>query len=65
MFPGITMEEILESYGVYFIKYAMDIGYDCMLRALGYDVLSFIENMDTVHALLAVSYRNIVPPSFR
>ena len=59
------MDVALELYGRYFVKYAMDMGYDTMLRALGPDVRCFIENIDTVHTLLAISYHNIVPPIFR
>lgn len=36
-----------------------------MLEALGPNIRSFIENLDTVHTLLAVSYKGITPPMFR
>lgn len=61
----IGLDLALEAYGVYFIKYAIDMGYDSLLRSLGPDVRCFIENLDTVHTLLALSYHNIVPPIFR
>lgn len=55
----------MEAYGVYFIKYTVDMGYDLMLLSLGPDIRCFIENLDTVHTLLALSYKNIIPPIFR
>ncbi|ELT99978.1 hypothetical protein CAPTEDRAFT_136948, partial [Capitella teleta] len=62
---GLSLEGTLEAYGVYFIKYTVDMGYDLMLLSLGPDIRCFIENLDTVHTLLALSYKNIIPPIFR
>ena len=36
-----------------------------MLRTLGSDFQSFIQNLDSLHALLAMSYTQLVAPSFR
>ena len=65
MFADLSFDATCQAYGEYFIKYCLDIGYASMLRALGQNTRAFIQNLDTVHTLLAVSYKNIVPPIFR
>ena len=59
------METVLEVFGEYFLKYCMEHGYDKMLRTLGNNFYTFIQNLDSLHALLAMSYTNINAPSFR
>uniref|UniRef100_A0A8C8SLD2 guanylate cyclase n=1 Tax=Pelusios castaneus TaxID=367368 RepID=A0A8C8SLD2_9SAUR len=40
-------------------------GYDRMLRTLGGTLTEFIENLDTLHSYLALSYQEMNAPSFR
>ena len=56
---------VLEIFGEYFLQYCLRHGYDKMLKTLGGNFKSFIQNLDSLHALLALTYKNIVAPSFR
>lgn len=58
------MEHVLDVFGEYFLKYAMSNGYDKMIRTLGNDFGSFVYNLDSLHTLLAMTYKEIRPPSF-
>ncbi|KAJ8301515.1 hypothetical protein KUTeg_020502 [Tegillarca granosa] len=62
---GAPLATVLEIFGEYFLQYCLRHGYDKMLRTLGEDFQAFIQNLDSLHALLAMSYKNIEAPSFR
>jgi hypothetical protein len=59
------VEAVLEIFGEYFLEYCMRHGYDKMMKTLGEDFASFVQNLDSFHALLSMSYENIDAPSFR
>ncbi|XP_046569189.1 guanylate cyclase soluble subunit beta-2-like [Haliotis rubra] len=61
----LSLEAVLEVFGDYFVIYCLRHGYDKMLKTLGGDMKSFIQNLDSLHSLLALSYKNIEAPSFR
>ncbi|ESO86153.1 hypothetical protein LOTGIDRAFT_129572, partial [Lottia gigantea] len=61
----LPLTTVLEVFGDYFLTYCLRHGYDKMLRTLGSDMWNFIQNLDSLHSLLALSYKNITPPSFR
>ncbi|XP_046380373.2 guanylate cyclase soluble subunit beta-2-like [Haliotis rufescens] len=61
----LSLEAVLEVFGDYFVSYCLRHGYDKMLKTLGGDMKSFIQNLDSLHSLLAFSYKNIEAPSFR
>ena len=62
---GVELPVVLEIFGEYFLQYCLRHGYDKMLKTLGGNFKSFIQNLDSLHALLALTYKNIVAPSFR
>ena len=62
---GVDLPAVLEIFGDYFLQYCLRHGYDKMLKTLGGNFKSFIQNLDSLHALLALTYKNIVAPSFR
>ncbi|XP_055958230.1 guanylate cyclase soluble subunit beta-1 [Patella vulgata] len=62
---NLPLTAVLEVFGDYFLIYCLRHGYDKMLKTLGSDMWSFIQNLDSLHSLLALSYKNITPPSFR
>ncbi|XP_045165881.1 guanylate cyclase soluble subunit beta-2-like isoform X5 [Mercenaria mercenaria] len=62
---GVELPAVLEIFGDYFLQYCLRHGYDKMLKTLGGNFKSFIQNLDSLHALLALTYKNIVAPSFR
>ena len=61
----VPVPGVLEIFGEYFFQYCLQHGYDKMLRTLGDNFESFIQNLDSLHSLLAMSYKNIDAPSFR
>lgn len=64
-FAELDMTVVLEVFGEYFLEYCLKHGYDKMLVTLGGDFETFIDNLDSLHALLQLSYKNIEAPSFR
>lgn len=65
MFAEESTENILEEFGYFFIKYCLRFGYDNMLRTLGNNIVNFVQNLDSLHSLLSLTYKGINPPSFR
>ncbi|KAK3085838.1 hypothetical protein FSP39_009453 [Pinctada imbricata] len=64
-FTGLDISGVLEAYGHYFYYYANSRGYDRMLRTLGKDFYTFVQNLDLLHSLLALTYKGMRPPQFR
>ncbi|KAI0229136.1 Guanylate cyclase soluble subunit beta-2 [Lamellibrachia satsuma] len=62
---GVPLPTVLEIFGEYFFTYCLQTGYDKMLMTLGDNIETFIQNLDSLHALLSVSYVNMDAPSFR
>lgn len=62
---GLDVSGVLESYGHYFYFYSTSCGYDRMLRTLGKDFHTFVQNLDLLHSLLALTYKGMRPPHFR
>uniref|UniRef100_A0A8C6XI36 guanylate cyclase n=1 Tax=Naja naja TaxID=35670 RepID=A0A8C6XI36_NAJNA len=58
-------EAVLKLFGQYFFNFCKTSGYDKMLRALGGNLMEFIENLDSLHSYLALSYQEMNAPSFR
>lgn len=65
MISGAPLNIILEQFGEHFFIYCLEHGYDKMLRTLGKDLASFIENLDALHSLLSMTYQHMDAPSFR
>ena len=63
--PGVGADIVLDAFGEYFIIYCLEHGYDKMLRTLGDSFESFIQNLDSLHTLLRMSYTKMEAPSFR
>ncbi|ELU08873.1 hypothetical protein CAPTEDRAFT_19651 [Capitella teleta] len=61
----VPLAVVLELFGEYFFTYCLQNGYDKMLRTLGDNIRTFIQNLDSLHALLAMTYKHIQAPSFR
>lgn len=64
-YTGLDVSGVLESYGHYFYFYSTSCGYDRMLRTLGKDFHTFVQNLDLLHSLLALTYKGMRPPHFR
>ena len=55
----------MDVFGDYFLYYVVAHGYDKMLKTLGDTFESFIQNLDSLHSMLALTYTQLRPPSFR
>ncbi|XP_025026128.1 guanylate cyclase soluble subunit beta-2-like [Python bivittatus] len=61
----VPEEAVLKLFGEYFFNFCKTSGYDKMLRTLGGNLMEFIENLDSLHSYLALSYQEMNAPSFR
>ncbi|XP_032068429.1 guanylate cyclase soluble subunit beta-2-like isoform X2 [Thamnophis elegans] len=61
----MPQEAVLKLFGQYFFNFCKTSGYDKMLRTLGGNLTEFIENLDSLHSYLALSYQEMNAPSFR
>ncbi|XP_076827686.1 guanylate cyclase soluble subunit beta-2 [Brachyhypopomus gauderio] len=61
----VSSEVVLKLFGEYFFSFCKMSGYDTMLRTLGGNLVEFIENLDALHSYLALSYQEMIAPSFR
>ncbi|XP_041482647.1 guanylate cyclase soluble subunit beta-2-like isoform X2 [Lytechinus variegatus] len=62
---GQPIPVILELFGEFFFTFCQRSGYDEMLRVLGSNLKSFLENLDALHSYLSFSYKKMEAPSFR
>jgi hypothetical protein len=61
---GLSTEEVLESFGEHWVRYTGREGYGHLMSAYGTDVTSFLNNLDAMHARVALIMPNLRPPSF-
>ncbi|XP_019388603.1 PREDICTED: guanylate cyclase soluble subunit beta-2-like [Crocodylus porosus] len=62
---GVPSDMVLKQFGEYFFEFCKRSGYDHMLRTLGGNLYEFIENLDSLHSYLSLSYQEMNAPSFR
>ena len=58
-------EQVLETFGMYWVKFVGEQNYGALMDAAGGDLGDFLENLDAMHARVMLSYPDLVPPSFR
>ncbi|XP_019957801.2 guanylate cyclase soluble subunit beta-2 [Paralichthys olivaceus] len=61
----VSADVFLKLFGEHFFVFCKKAGYDTMLRTLGGNLIDFIENLDSLHSYLALSYQEMNAPSFR
>ena len=62
---GISVDEVLEAFGDYFIDYVQDNGYSNVLECLGKNLRDWLSNLNTLHDHLQASYpKGFVAPVF-
>ena len=59
------METLLEMAGEQFFRYCQNLGHGKMLQSLGYNLPSFLSNLDALHDHLSYTYPEMNAPSFR
>ena len=61
---GESSDTIMELFGVGFVAYVGQYGYDRILRVLGRHMRDFLNGLDNLHEYLRFSYPKLKPPSF-
>lgn len=61
----IPPEKVLEAFGEYWVLYTAQEGYGPMLDASGKTLREFLENLDALHARVALTMPELRPPRFR
>ncbi|KAG7502371.1 guanylate cyclase soluble subunit beta-2-like [Solea senegalensis] len=61
----VPADVLLKLFGEHFFVFCKNSGYDAMLQTLGGNLVEFIENLDSLHSYLALSYQEMNAPSFR
>jgi len=62
---GVTVEQALEAYGVYFVKFTAAQGYNKLMDALGSNIVEFLSNLNNLHLHLTSTFPDMVAPAFR
>ncbi|CAD5216121.1 unnamed protein product [Bursaphelenchus xylophilus] len=67
LYTKLTREEVWESFGVFFVGWIMDQGWDGLLRTLSPDLKGFVNNLDSLHYFIdhVVYKASLKGPSFR
>ncbi|MFQ5791798.1 MAG: heme NO-binding domain-containing protein [Anaerolineae bacterium] len=62
---GLSVEELLEAFGEYWVLYTGREGYGEILKMAGDSLPSFLQNLDSLHAHVGVVFLHLKPPTFR
>jgi hypothetical protein len=55
--------QILEAFGEHWIQFTVDEGYGALISLYGDSVPEFLDNMDSLHAQIRLSFPQLRPPS--
>ncbi|XP_032891100.1 soluble guanylate cyclase 88E-like [Amblyraja radiata] len=61
---GTPYNDLMNSWGVYFLGFVGKYGYDRILKVLGRHVRDFVNGLDNLHEYLRFSYPKVQPPTF-
>ena len=61
---GVKYEDLMDSFGVTFVSFVGQYGYDRILKVLGRHMSDFLNGLDNLHEYLRFSYPKLRPPSF-
>lgn len=62
---GLTQDALFEAFGEYWVRYTAQHGYGDVLKMSGSTFAAFLQNLDTLHARVGRSFRDLAPPSFQ
>ncbi|MDG2306254.1 MAG: heme NO-binding domain-containing protein [Candidatus Binatia bacterium] len=62
---GVPAEQILETFGEYWVKYVGDDSYGELMNAAGMNLPDFLLNLDQMHARVMLTFPDLKPPSFK
>ncbi|XP_069133528.1 LOW QUALITY PROTEIN: soluble guanylate cyclase gcy-31-like [Argopecten irradians] len=61
---GEDFDELMDAFGVSFVGFVGQYGYDKVLKVLGRNMRDFLSGLDNLHEYLRFSYPKLKPPSF-
>ncbi|GFS20173.1 soluble guanylate cyclase 88E [Elysia marginata] len=61
---GDSADSVMDSFGVEFVDFVGQFGYDRILKVLGRHMRDFLNGLDNLHEYLRFSYPKLKPPSF-
>ncbi|XP_067655948.1 soluble guanylate cyclase 88E-like [Haliotis asinina] len=61
---GESVDSLMDSFGVAFVSFVGQYGYDRILKVLGRHMRDFLNGLDNLHEYLRFSYSKLKPPSF-
>lgn len=61
---NVGVNDFLEGFGKYWIKFTMVEGYSHLLKLTGRTFPEFLNNLNNMHSQIAQSYTESIPPSF-
>ena len=61
---GLEPAAVLEAFGDYWTTYTIEEGYGDLLTMMGSSLDEFLDNLDSMHALIAGTMPKLMPPSF-
>lgn len=61
---GESVTDLMDQFGVSFVKFVGKYGYDKILKVLGRNMRDFLNGLDNLHEYLRFSYPKLKPPSF-
>ena len=62
---GPSVDELLEAFGEYWVRYAADAGFDDMMAMFGQSMTEFLKNLDHMHSHISSAFPDLQPPSFQ
>jgi hypothetical protein len=61
---GLPAEDVMESFGEFWTTYTGHVGYGDLMKMMGNDPITFLKNLDHMHARIATIYPDLEPPKF-
>ncbi|ESO91886.1 hypothetical protein LOTGIDRAFT_191224, partial [Lottia gigantea] len=61
---GVSIDSLMDSFGVFFVRFVGQFGFDRILKVLGRHMRDFLNGLDNLHEYLRFSYPKLNPPSF-
>lgn len=61
---GVSRDDLMESFGQYFVNFTGSFGYNRIQKVLGRNLRDFLNGLDNLHEYLRFSYPKLKPPSF-
>lgn len=62
---GLPADQVLEAFGEYWVNQTARASYGDLMHLQGRTLPEFLQNLDQMHSRLALTFREMRPPSFR